>query len=330
MAKGLTGDIPGVPLRLAQRRIRQALGEIYDTFDWSFQPVYAAWLVPGLLASSGTFTTTPGLATVLADATATAAIAAIPGISALITTLQYRDPARTPYNIVKYLPNVGGFAQLTLDRPWQEPTSGPGQPYMMYQCYFVGPFKDFRAFREIRDTTNARPIDFTTYSQADLAHMDPQRTNFADPRYCVSVGADLRTGSSTFGWRMWELWPHQLSNVPYSFSGRRRGPQLVLPTDELMEPLTEDLVEARTRGKLYKWKEAQKDADTERGSGANWAYLAKESDQEYAEELDRLRAVDANMQSDLQAHIWRSSGWPRGAAYSNTLGQLNIGGYPED
>jgi hypothetical protein len=330
MAKGLTGDVPGVPLRLAQRRLRQALGEVYDTFDWSFQPVYAAWLTSGLVASAGTFTTAIGKNTVLADASATAALAAI-SPPPIITQLQYRDPSRAPYNIVNYIPNFNttGFAQLTLDRPWLEPTSGPGQPYMIYQCYFVGPYKDFRSFREIRDTTNARPINYWSLSQADLAQKDPQRTNYSDPRYCVSVGPDLRPGSSTFGWRMWELWPHQLSMIPYSFSGRRRGPQLVNPTDELIYPLTEDLIEARTRQKLYMWKEAQKEADTERGSGANWLGLAKESAGEFAEELDRLRAVDANLQNDLQSHIYRDSAFPAGAPYSNREGGLNVGGYPE-
>lgn len=402
MSKSLTGEIPALALSLAKNKTAEALGKIYDESDWSFQTQYGAWLAPGLLANSGTFTVTPGLTTVTADAGATAAVLAI--TSPLITTLQYRDPARAVYSIVGigvagtvayltiatpgsgqtpgtytvngtggdgsgaqaqivvgangtvtaapvilnagtgYTANdgltftlaAGGTpatftpvlnAVLTLDRPWMEPTSGAGQPYMIYQVYFVTPVQDFRKFIEIRDTTNVKRIDYWTFSQADLAARDPQRTTFADPKFAVPAGVDTRPGSSTLGYPMYELWPHQLSYVPYPFSFRRRGPALVNPTDTVPYPLTEELVTHRAKALLYLYKEAQKGDDVQRGSGANWPLLAQGELKLYEEVLDKIRAIDANLHNDFVTHIEENG--QSNEAFANRLGQLNVGGFPQ-
>lgn len=331
MAKGITGEIPGTPLRLAQRKIRQAQIKIYNSFDWSFKTFYAGWLAPGLRLSVGTYTVTPFSPTVIADATATAALATLTG-QPVITQLQYRDPSRAIYSIIDYDTTTNApFATLTLNRPWMEPTEGPGQPYFIYQAYFPVPFKDFDRFVEVRDTTNARYLDFTSYSQADLAREDPQRTDFADPRFVVQYEIDRRPGSSTFGNMLYELWPQQLSRVPYSFSGRRRGPLLETPTDELLHPLTEELVEARAIELLAAWKEAQKQEgkDDDRGAGANWPFLIKYWGGIYKEELAEVQAVDLNLHNDLITRIDRYRGIDSNQPFSNRLGQLNIGGYPQ-
>lgn len=339
MSKSLTGEIPGLMLSLAQNKVAEAIGKVYDESDWSFQTIYAGWLAPGQLANRGTYTVTPYQNTVIADAVATAALAAI--TSPLITTLQYRDPARAIYNIIGYdngqtpydpesgtgSPNYP-FATLTLDRPWMEPTDGPGQPYMIYQCYFPAPVKDWRKFIEIRDTTNARPLFYTEYSQADLARKDPQRTCFADPRHVVPCGVDLRPGSATPGYPMYELWPQQLSRVPYSFSGRRRGPELVKPTDTVPYPFTEELVKHRAMELLYLFKEAQKGEDVQRGSGANWLLLAQAARKEYDDVLDQIRAIDANLHNDFVTHLYTST-FGSNEPFANRLGQFNVGGFPE-
>lgn len=333
MAKSITGEIPAVDLSLAKNKTAEALGKVYDESDWSFQTMFAGWLAPGLKANSGTFTVTPYQNTVIANATATAALLAITG-NPLLTTLQYRDPARAIYSIVGYDDGqtVGQgnypFATLTLDRPWMEPTSGPGQPYMIYQSYFVSPIADFRKFIEVRDTTNARSLDTWSYSQQDLAMMDPQRTNYSDPRYVVPCGVDLRAGSATYGYPMFELWPQQLSLVPYSFSMRRRGPALVNPTDTVPYPLTEELVMHRAKEILYFYKEANKGEDVARGSGANWLMLAQASHAEYTEVLDKIRAIDANLHNDFLSRVAAPSGGTN-AGYANRLGQFNVGGFPE-
>lgn len=326
MAKSLTGEVPGTLLSLAQTRLNDALGKIYDQSDWSFQTQYAGWLVPGQLANSGTFTTKPYTNTVIADAVATAALATI--TEPLITTLQYRDPARAIYNIVGYSLTLNApFATLTLDRPWMEPTSGPGQPYMVYQCYFVAPVQDFRKFLEVRDTTDAGRLDFWSYSQADLARRDPQRTQFADPAYVVPYGVDMRPGTSTPGWQMFELWPQQLSYVPYSFSYKRRGPQLVNMSDTVPYPLTEELVEWKAKEILLQFKAAQAE-EKSKGGGNGWMVMSGAAKKEYDERFSFILPVDINLRNDNMDTISGDDNFA-GRPYSNNLGGLNVGGYPE-
>lgn len=333
MAKSLTGEVPRVPLSLAKTKINEALVKVYNETDWAFQTQYAGWLAPGQVANTGTYTVTPYQNTVTADAAATAALAALSG-PPLLTTLQYRDPARAIYNIIGYdpaNPPTTQFAVLTLDRPWMEPTSGPGQPYMIYQAYFpapVGPPTDeFRKFVEVRDTTNDRPLDFWSMSEMDLANEDPQRTDFSDPLFVVPCGFDNRPGSATLGWPMFELWPQQLSNVPYSFSFRRRGSILVNQSDMVPSPITEELLMWRAKEVLYQYKEAQKEKKEERGRDANWLLLAQAAKKEYDLLFDKLLPVNANLHHDFVTKVDRVT---RNAMqpYSNRQGGLNIGGYP--
>jgi hypothetical protein len=419
LANRISGEVPGVDLDLCMWKISEALGKIYDECDWAFQRTitYANWLAPGQIANSGTFSVTPYSNTVTANVAASQQIngyTALPG-AALLTTLQYRDPAYSIYNIcgvggdgtvsyvsiltagasqtpgtytVSVLDNggsgAGGSVQivvgsngevtvpplvlapgsgyvspyftfseggtpatfqvfqnlvLTLDRPWLEPTSGPGQPYMIYQAYFVAPVKNFHKFIEMRDTTNSAPIDFWSMTQAELAIRDPQRTEFTDPSYCVPAGFDYRPGTSTPGYPMFELWPQQLDYLPYSFSYRMKGvtgypagvPETYqdFQTYQLPPPVTEQLLGFGTKICLYEYKEAQKDKEQARGSGANWLLLIGIAQKRYDDILDKLIAVDLNLNGEAFTRLPGRGRPVTGAPYSNQIGDLNVGSYPE-
>lgn len=414
LANRISGEVPGTDLDLVMWKMSEALTKIYDEVDWAFQRgiTYANWLAPGQIANSGTFTVTPYSDTVTASTAASQQIngyAALAG-SALLTTLQYRDPAYSIYNIVgtggdgtvSYanlltggtgqnpgiytvpvldgagsgsggtvqviveangvvtLPPIvltagSGYSQpyfnfseggtpatfqvfqnlvLTLDRPWLEPTSGPGQPYMIYQAYFVAPVKDFHKFIEMRDTTNSAPIDFWTMTQAELAIRDPQRTEFTNPSYCVPAGFDNRPGSSTLGYPMFELWPQQLDYLPYSFSYRRKGEAPESFADfqnwPLPQPITEQLLDFQTKICLYEYKEAQRDKESARGSGANWLLLAAMAEKRYDDILDKLIAVDLNLNGETFTRLPGRAQPFSDSPYSNQLGGLNVGGYPSN
>lgn len=418
LANRITGEVPGIDLDLCMWKMREALSHIYDEVDWAFQRgiTYANWLCPGQVANSGTFTVTPYSNTVTAD---TAASQQINGYTALsgsvpLTTLQYRDPAYSIYNIcqfggdgtvsyvniltagsgqtpgtytvsvldtgagtggsVQIVVNAGGTVTLpvvvlnagigytnpyitfshggtpatfavfqnivfTLDRPWLEPTSGPGQPYMLYQAYFVAPVLDFHKLIEVRDTTNSAPLDFWTMTQAELAIRDPQRTEFTNPSYVVPAGFDTRPGSATAGYPMFELWPQQLDYLPYSFSFRRKGVNGYLTglpetfadfqSYQLPQPITEQLLLEQTKICLYEYKEAQKDKEQARGSGANWLLLMAAVQKKYAETLDKLIAIDLNLNGEAFTRLPGRAQPISNAPYSNQLGGLNVGGYPD-
>jgi hypothetical protein len=224
---------------------------------------------------------------------------------------------------------------LTLDRPWMEPPVGPGMNYYIYQAYFPVPVQDFRSFVEIRDTTDGDYVSFWGLSQDDLSVEDPERVVFgpALPTYAVPLGIDPRPNSATPGWMRYEVWPHILSRWPLSFTFKRRGTLLVNPNDTVPYPLTEELVTFRAKEVLYQYKEAQKGENQQRGSGADWRFLAEMARVEYSGKdgtgglLKKIRAIDANLHRDFLTRPKRRPEWTQDGFSTNRLGQLNVGSF---
>ena len=331
MARLMSLEVPGLADSYAVTLLNEALGTIEDQQMWSFQLCEGGWLTPGLQfpgasstvgVSVGTITATPFTNTVVGDATASAAWAAYKA-PPFLTSMQIRSPFYSLYNIVNYSVNGSGFGVFTLDRPWMEP-GGALQPYMIYQAYFPVPYPDFKKFLAIRDTTNSCPMDYWTKSQKDLAFEDPERTEFDDPVYVVPYEVDNRAGSATLGSMMYELWPHPLNQLPYTFSYMRRGPQLVNPTDTPPYPITEDAVLWLAKEAAYLFKEAQKGEKVERGSGADFRFLAQMAEAKYQKALKPCKEKDRDM-VDLYFNKVRQVYQLNGEPFSNYLGQLNVG-----
>lgn len=307
MSFGLVGQVPGLSMPLAQTFINEALGRVYDRQMWSFQLGESGWLTPGLQfptqgstavgQSAGTITTTAYSDQVVGDATAAAAWLDYfnAGTLPLLTSFQIRVPYYSLYNIIAY----DGVDTFTLDRPWMEP-DGSGQTYMIYQAYFPVPVSDFKRFFAIRDTKNNAPISYSKYGQRDLAVRDAQRVQFNLPAYAVPYEVDKRgagtvNASPTLGYMLYELWPHPLSQWPYTLAYLRRGTLLSAPTDTVPAPLTEELVMWRAKEVAYQWKEAQKGDGLARGSGADWRFLAQAAESEFGKELKIIADRDRDM-----------------------------------
>lgn len=326
MAKSLEGEVPGTPLALIQNKINEALGYIYDETDWSFQTRTDAWLASAAV-TSGTVTATVGSTTITCDAGASSALAAFQTAGKLVK-MQFRNPAYSLYSIVSVnAVNPNAFV-LTLDRNWTEPVSGSGLQYMVYQAYFPVPVAQFRKFIEIRDTTNNAEVSFTKVGQTDLAQIDPQRLQFGPsvPTFAVPWGVDTRTGSATMNYVLYEVWPHVLADIAYTFSYRQRGGPLVNNSDTVVYPITEECVMWRTKNVLYQWKEAQKGEGMQRGSGADWRFLAQEAMKEYGRALRNCRAIDANLHRDFLTRQSSPGAGQNFDGYSNNVtGSLNIG-----
>jgi hypothetical protein len=219
--------------------------------------------------------------------------------------------------------NVSLIAVLTIDRDWMEPNQYRSG-YCIYQAYFVMP-KGFRRHWLFRDTTNNNALDFSTYTQVDLAVIDAERTVFDEPLYVVPLGPDTRFGSSTSGQQRVELWPGPLSRLPYTFMCQADWPALKNPNDMLPPPLTEELVKERANEMIALWKEGNKGDEMERGSGANWMFLVKAHNEEYKDLLRQARIMDKHFM-DLyftKAQITPPSGFQDG--FATMTGQINIG-----
>jgi hypothetical protein len=323
--------IPGTNFGLVTTKINEALAAIQNENVWSFQLQQGGWLTPGLLGgptttflSPGKITVTPFTTTVTGDATASAAwIAAILN-PPFLTQQQIRVPYYSLYSIIAADVTVPTAVVLTLDRPWMEPAQTLGT-YMIYQAYYAAP-AGFKRWYNIRDTTNNNEMDWWTKTQIDLAKEDAQRTNFAQPLYVAPYQTDTRAGSTTYGQMLYELWPHPIVQLPYTFGCQANWPALSAPTDTLPFPLTEELVKLRAYEMLYLWKESQKGDEMERGAGANWQFLLQAARAEYTDRLKQCRNMDRNL---VDLYFTKMQRMPSafGQPYMTVEGQLNVGGW---
>lgn len=214
------------------------------------------------------------------------------------------------------------IATLEIDRPWGEPQQVNGS-YLVYQAYYPAPV-GFKRFEYIADTTNNNGMDWWTKTQADLANDDPERTIFDQPYYVVFYGVDNRPGSATAGQQLYELWPHPLMQLPYTFGCQCNLPPLVNSTDTVPYPLNDEIVQWRAQETLALWKEMQKGDNLERGSGANWQFCAKAAHEEYKDLLRQARIMDRNL---VDLYYTRARQLPPfgGEPFSSPGGQTNIG-----
>ena len=215
---------------------------------------------------------------------------------------------------------VTQIAVLTLDRLWTEPPQ-VNRNYLAYQAYFAAP-AGFRRFYDSRDTTNNQEMDFWSYQQTDLAVMDPQRTDFSQPQYVVYYGIDTRTGSSTYGQALFELWQGPLTMLPYTNQWQVYWPSLVNPNDTVPYPITEEMVKFRTYEVIALWKESQKGNDMERGSGANWQFLALAYRKQYDDILKKIRIKDKNI---VDLYFQKMKRRVTQEPFASVTGQMSVG-----
>lgn len=213
-------------------------------------------------------------------------------------------------------------AILNIDRPWMEPAQTNGG-YLVYQAYYVAPVGFKRMFC-VMDVTNNNSMDFWSKTQIDLANDDPQRTIFDQPYYVVPYDQDTRPGSSTYGQLRFELWPGPLSQLPYAFICQANRPALSLPTDTVPYPLTEELVKFRTLEQIAFWKESQKGDEQQRGSGANWQFLAGANRKEYNDDLRNVRIMDRHL---AELYFTKAQRVPPfwGEPFASVNGMVNVG-----
>jgi hypothetical protein len=221
-------------------------------------------------------------------------------------------------NIPSTAPLLG---QLTLDRPWMEPSQPPGSGYLCYQAYFPAP-AGFKEWYWIVDTTNNNTMDWWSLDAIDLSEQDPQRTDFSQPEYVVPWGIDARPGSATFGQFLFELWEGAVTMLPYNFGCKCNWPALVAPTDTLPFPLTEELVKLRAMEMTALWSESQKGTDMERGSGANWQFLSVAYNKEYLNRLKLCKNMDRNI---VDLYFTRMRRTQAQEPFASVGGQMNVG-----
>lgn len=243
------GDVPRIPLNKAQQCVQDAWRDINESRLWSFNIQETRLLVPGL-TSAGTATVTYGSNQVGFDATAQAAIAAIPPYT-LITKQQFRVQQGDIYNITAYNPGTG---VATLDEIYAD-ASAASTGYQIYQCYYsVTPPNNatFQAWESIMDPINGYTFKKVGLRKADLDMIDPYRQSFDNPVYAAAYKLDPN------GNMLYELWPHPTVQQPYQCLYRTNGGNLVSDSDTLPPQVTRNVVEARALWYAAQWGELNK------------------------------------------------------------------------
>lgn len=301
----LTGAVPKLPVDFARTLVNRAWADIRRQNLWSFQLFEANWTSPAVI-NAGTVTTTQGATTVVFDTTASTAIAAV-GIGPFptpITQRQFRVGIGTIYNIWA-LANNAGIITLTLDRPYAE-AGGAGIAYMIYQCYYPAPMKDFWTWINVRDIINFNDLDIYT-SRKEIDMRDPQRSIFYLPTNCMFYQNDQNTGGATPGFPLFELWGQPNFVLTYQLYGIRRGLPLVNDTDTLPSAVGEDCVQELAKVKAYEWAEANK-GDMPRNAGADFKFLIGAAMAEYKRLYRDYRRADRE-QCDNWFEVRRRRSW---------------------
>jgi hypothetical protein len=325
MSYEVSGSVPGLDLDLASTKVREAWHTIRKLRGWSFQLGSGGFSTPGQV-NLGTVSVVFGSPTVTADATASTEWASASIYGSLLSQRQFRIGGGTIYNIIAYAV-VGGFGVLTLDRPFTDSlTSLTGLGYLIYQPYWPTPTKEFIRWLAVRDMTNVRWLnvnaDYEQRRSTDMA--DPQRQIYENPLMLLPYQTDQRAGSSTLGWFQYEMYPGPISQYTYQTWYMWEGPDLVNPSDELPEPISEKLVKSLARVSSYEWAEANKDPQNPRGSGADFRFLMGAAQTQYEAELKICRVNDREKVNLFNATMTRVGSPAPFSTFNPATGVLSV------
>lgn len=310
MVTELTGVIPKMPYDYAATLVNRSYRDIRRKNLWSFQLFEASWVSPATL-NAGTVSCNLGSTIVTFDATASAAILAATSLGPFPTPWiqrQFRVGISTIYNIWAVNFNTPTAIQFTLDRPYTD-SSGAGQGYIIFQCYYPVPMKDFLTWITVRDIVNFNDLVLTK-TRSEINFMDPQRTIFYLPTHCVGYQNDLNPASPTYGWFMYELWGQPQYELVYQLYGIRKGTDLVNDTDTLPGAIGEDCVMELAKYYAYQWAEGTK-GDMPRNQGSDFKFLMGASLAEYKRLYREYRQQDReavdNWYDIRRHHTWLSN-----------------------
>lgn len=340
MVSELTGVLPGLSPMLAQRYVNRALTDIYNKRRWSFLVTDGVLVCPTQIVA-GSANITQYTNSLILDAAASAAIAsqltvgAVPGIQQMQIRFGSSPTNGQVYSIDAFDATVPAAIVLTLDRVVQEQTN-TASPFQIYRCYVTPPVTDFLMWESIVDVANAIAIvgDRLRLTSWMLDRRDPQRAAQGLAYFLASWGGD-RISDPTTGATVpnatvnastpiYELWPHPTAGQTFYTRFRRRGEELINPTDELPDQIPETLVVTRALG-WYAYPFAQANVSNfPTFKGANWPSMILQARAQFSEVLLDTKRNDN--ESQLQDVTSRGHGLRTGRPF----GRFGDMSYPID
>lgn len=340
MIAELTGVLPGLSPMLAQKYISRALIDIYNKRGWSFLITDGVVVCPTQIVD-GSASITQYSETVTLDAAGSAAIAsqlgssAVPGIQRMQIRFASSPTNGQVYSIHGYDDSTPTAVVLTLDRVVVENTN-PTSPIQIYRCYITPPITDFLTWTSIVDVSNAIAItgDRLRMTSSALDMRDPQRAAQGLAYYLASWGGNRITDAGTGATNpealdnastpIYELWPHPTSGQTFYIRMRRKGEELVNPTDELPQQIEEALVVTRALG-WYAYPFAQSNiSNFPTFKNAAWVSLIATARAQFNELLLDAKRMDNEQQ--LQ-DVWNRG---HGLRVGKPFGRFGDVSYPVD
>ncbi len=225
----LSGYLPGLSPLLAGKHINSAWRDIRDSRLWSFFLVEDAVATPAQI-TAGTLSITQYSNIVTADATASAAIAAI-GTSVEIPyeVLSFRfggsGTTSQIYNIVSVDSTVPTALVFTLQRVIMEATAAASE-YICYRPYIAAPQADFLRWDAFVDMVNGWDLNKKCTSR-DFDKRDPQRQAYGQ---AYNIGY-FKASEDVPSVPMYELWPGPTTGQSFYVRYQIRGVDFSSPTD---------------------------------------------------------------------------------------------------
>lgn len=339
----MTGVIPGLSPILCKTYLNRSLKSIYSERLWSFLVTDGVVVCPAVI-QSGSISITQYQQTVTLDATASAAIAAQLGASAVpgIRTMQIRFSAASPaasqiYSITDYDDSTPTAVILTLDRVVYESTSATST-YQIFRNLIVPPLPDFLRWEAFVDFNNAIALtgNRLTDSSAIFDAIDPQRTSnglayrlgtWGGNRIDNAVtGNTIPQSQSDDGTPIFELWPVPTSGQTWYVRIRREGVLFTGPSSSQPPGISDNTIVQRA---LY--EHAYPFAKANVGNfpsmkGVDWTTLIATGRANY---LDSYRI---DRKEDQERSLQTSDIWNRGHGLRNArpFGRYDVQSYPID
>lgn len=324
LSSELVGRLPGLSPFLADTFCSRAWREIRDERLWSFLQDDCGVVCPTQVVA-GTVNITQFSATVVCDATASAALLAITLPSPLdLTAMQIRfggtgDAAQTGqiYSITDFDDTDPAALELTLDRVVVQTTNAVSG-YQCFRCYIKPVVEDFLAWQSLVDMTNGWSLRLD-YTSTAFDRRDPQRQAQGLAYYCGAFKGNPGTQPRP----QYELWPVPTSGQTFYGRFRRQGADFFDATDTQSPIIPDSLIIERALGyHAYPWA-AQNVGAFPAFQKNNWPSLMLQSKQAYQQDL--LRAKKQDDEQELQTVWARGHGLVHG-----TPGFKGMTNYPID
>lgn len=310
----LLNHIPELGIGLSGRLVNRAYRDIRESRLWSWLRYEGVLVAPPLIGQSfnvpvsnqGSVSVTQYSNVVTLDATANSVLNNL--ANPLITSRQFRAGPQNGgvYNIAAY---NNGTSTLTLDRIYQEP-SATSAPYQVYRCYYTptdnngNAITDFLSFIAMKNPDIGYRISRTNLHRtpSELDDRDPLRCDQGFAYWVATYKANTATNS--VGVPIYELWPHPVYGNGYTYLGRRRGCDMVLPTDDIPLTLSKDLLMERAQYYACEWAGKQVGRFPQL-RGTDWRFQVSQHNTTYQGLLrDAKRQDDEMMSEDYIPSQW--------------------------